>query len=1310
MDSNFEEMKSSELNVMFKDLKEDEKEEMVTKLESITGVSSVDYENNEDYNKDNYTLYTINVDDYSSSETASNIYNNVKELKPTAMSGSIEEKNKPVLQLWIVILAITIAMIILIILSDSVAEPFLYLIAIGIAIAINKGTNIVFPNVSNITDSITAILQLALSMDYSIMLSNRYRQEREKEKNKVKAMKNALYDSLKAISSSSVTTIVGLLALVFMSFTIGRDLGFVLAKGVLLSLVSIFLCLPALLLLCENLILKTQKKALHLNLTKLGNYSYKTRYIQLIAIIVAFAGSFFLKGNLGILYTASEEDEVGKVFPAKNQIAIVYKNEYENLIASYCESIKDDNKVEQALCYSNTINQKLAYEELNNKFEELGQDTEIEEYLIKLIYYNYHNNDSNNTMTFEQFVSFIKSDIYTNESLNDNIDEDARDNIELLENFVTINNINKDRTVKEISEILGVSEHDAEQILIYYNSINNNTSKITLKQFVDFMYKDILTSPDYSSSIDESTRKSLDQLATFTDKNKIYKELTKEEMTTFINNVIGSNIMTNELMEQVYLYYTINGDNNVRLTLNQFANFSLLLSNNPTYSSQFNEETISSLKSLAKFSSNDVDKKMTSKEMANFLSEYGFNETITLAIYNYYLINETIDIPNETIDNFLELLNNEQVQEIIKDENTQNAINNANSIIKEINNNIKVDSETMSNSFIIKYIGIDKDTIKKIYETSGNDEMSIVEFITVATNSGLITNDQINNEINKINTIVDSTINNSNLTPEQISYILNMKKEIVEKVIEINEKNKEELLLTPNEFISFLLTENNEKILNATVSDKVDTLKLAKNIINNKNNTYNYNELSNYLYSLTGMNTSSFKTIYNVYYYQTNTIRINPYNLVNFLLDHKEDELLKSKLSKYTKELKLVDTIMESTINNKKYSSLTLSNELGLDKDKLDLIFSLYNHTYEKNHEKISLNNFITFTIENVMNKDEYSDKFDDESKNKLLTVKGIMNATINGTHYNAKELYSILNKLSDIDSNLIELVYMYRGSINNYNEDWKMTVEEFINYLYKDILKDTRFTDFINDETRDKVNNGYTSIKDARKLLVSDEYSRVVLNTKYASENEETFEFINSINEYIGDNEGIYIIGDSPMALEMSGSFGKELDFITILTMIFIFVVVAFTFKSVLIPIILVLIIQCAVYVTMAVISLMGGHVYFIALLIVQAILMGATIDYAIVYTSYYKESRLTMNVKNSVINAYNKSIHTILCSSSILILVTLVVANFASAIAAKICETISQGTIAAVLLIILVLPGVLAASDKIICRTGYFQEKKIK
>ena len=319
------------------------------------------------------------------------------------------------------------------------------------------------------------------------------------------------------------------------------------------------------------------------------------------------------------------------------------------------------------------------------------------------------------------------------------------------------------------------------------------------------------------------------------------------------------------------------------------------------------------------------------------------------------------------------------------------------------------------------------------------------------------------------------------------------------------------------------------------------------------------------------------------------------------------------------------------------------------------------------------------------------------------------MNKSLKGEKYTANKTIASLDILSNnLDKTQVELVYMYYGSNKEYDDSWKMTIEEFVNYLNADIITDSRFDDYINSEKRTTITDAKKTVDESKDLIVSDKYSRAVLNTKYAAENSDTYHFINTIQDEIGNNDDIYIVGNSPMAVEMSKTFNDELNKITLLTMLFIFIVVALTFKDLIIPFVLVLIIQTAVYLTMSAISITGGSVYFISLLIVQAILMGATIDYAIVYTSYYRESRLTMGIKDSVINAYNKSIHTIISSSTILIIVTLVVAGFASAIAARICETISQGAFASVILILFMLPGVLASTDKLICRKGYYKEIK--
>ena len=1299
MDEEFIEQDSSVLNVMFKGLSDTEKEDTLKKLESINGVSSVLYENTDEYNRDKYTLYVLNVDDYDHSKTAENVYNEVNEMKPEAMSGSIYSEWKPVLQIWIVVVAIAMAMIILTILSESYIEPWLYLISIGVAVFINKGTNIIFPSVSNITDSIVAILQLALSMDYSIMLSNRYRQEREKEKDKTKAMKNALYNSFKAILSSSITTVVGLLALVFMSFTIGRDLGLVLAKGVVLSLVSIFFCLPGLLVLCDKLIMNSKKKTINFNLKGLGKYSYKTRWVQLVFIIVSFIAAYILKGNIGILYTGTQQDEVSKHFPSTNQIAIIYENKYDEIITKYCKSIEDDEKANQVLCYGNTINEKLAYNELNQKFKDLGQDTEIDDYLIKIIYYNYYNKNTKDSMTLSEFTKFIKSDVYSNEKVSESIDDNIKENMDLLENFATKDNVNQKRTASEIANILDMNESDANDLLIYYNSKNLDT-KMSIKDFVNFMINEVSVDPNYGSSVDANTLASLKQLQPFINTNTINKQMTSNE----IANTFG---IDKSLVDQLFLFYRTTQDSKSTMTINEFANVALNMSNQDAYKDMFDESTIKSLNMLSTLSSEQIiANELDVSSMKTSLNNLGLSlddNTMSL-LYIYYTGYNTNS--KLTLNGFANVALNMAEQDAYKSYFSEDTKKSLQTIVTL---NSYYDT-VLPNANLYSMFGIDAETGAKLNyaitgDLSGSYNMTPLQFVNTLLQTPEINSELNSNQISQLSTALYVMSNiTTTYSVDELTNALQENKTIVSVVYGVYDYQNGNLKnISVRNLINFLYENKSNPFLSDKLSTASTMLDLTYKIVNNTNTRYTYKEMA----ALIEQNESTVKNIYGVADYSGLTTTMNPLEFVNLILNNKDNELLKGKIDNSTiSTLNLVKKVMESTLNNTKYNATDLAKLLGSDKDTLSLVLSLYNSRYIKANSTISLIDFTNFIISDVIPNPTYSSKIDNESKDKLNTVNAIMNNTLNGTKYNSLDLYNVLNKLSDgLDYNLIDIVYTYYGSKNNYDDSWKLTVEEIVNYLNNDLLKDEKYSSFLDADMTKTIKDAKNTIDDAKKLLVSDKYSRAIINSKYGAEDKDTFKFIQNALDTVGENEGVYVVGESPMALEMSQSFNGELNYITILTMIFIFVVVAITFKDLLVPLILVLMIQCAVYVTMAVLSITGSSVYFIALLIVQAILMGATIDYAIVYTTYYKEMRETMGVRDSLVNAYNKSIHTILSSSSILIIVTLVVASFSEAIPAMICKTVSEGTFCSVILILFVLPGVLAAFDKLICRKEYYK-----
>lgn len=232
-----------------------------------------------------------------------------------------------------------VVLVILFLFSTSFWEPVLYLAAIGIAVVINMGTNVVMGSVSYLTSGVAGILQLALSMDYSIFLLSRFKQEKEKNPDPEIAMINAIKASLSPISASSLTTIASFVALMFMSYSIGLDMGIVFTKGVIFSLASVFMLLPALAIYSNKLIVKTEHKSFKLTLYKFTGAVQKARFVLpifLLAVIVLSAvGQNYMKFGYGDTATFGSEGSliyedkqaIESIFGSQNQLAALIKND-----------------------------------------------------------------------------------------------------------------------------------------------------------------------------------------------------------------------------------------------------------------------------------------------------------------------------------------------------------------------------------------------------------------------------------------------------------------------------------------------------------------------------------------------------------------------------------------------------------------------------------------------------------------------------------------------------------------------------------------------------------------------------------------------------------------------------------------------------------------------------------------------------------------------------------------------------------------------------------------------------------------------
>ncbi len=190
-------------------------------------------------------------------------------------------------------IAVVLALAAMLILLDNYAAPFVFLLSIAMMIVLNLGTNYFFGEISYITKALSAVLQLAVTMDYSIFLWNSYNEQCKRQDDRKEAMAQAIHETLTSVVGSSITTIAGFIALCFMSYTMGRDLGLVMAKGVVFGVIGCVTVLPSLILLFDGLLRKTKHRSLLPKMNKPASVIVKYFSVFLLIFAILIVPAFY---------------------------------------------------------------------------------------------------------------------------------------------------------------------------------------------------------------------------------------------------------------------------------------------------------------------------------------------------------------------------------------------------------------------------------------------------------------------------------------------------------------------------------------------------------------------------------------------------------------------------------------------------------------------------------------------------------------------------------------------------------------------------------------------------------------------------------------------------------------------------------------------------------------------------------------------------------------------------------------------------------------------------------------------------------
>ena len=1200
---------TGDVQVMIEDIDAATANSVRDTLKDIPNVLTVQFnEYDEGYFKDGTALFVVIVDGDEYSEVATIVVEDMKAALDETFDGKtnyggavIEKANlREAIEGEIpVIMGISLCLVVAIMLltSKSWLEPFILLLASGVAILLNMGTNAVFGQISYITNAVAAILQLALSIDYSIVLLHGYRRRKETETDQYKAMSGAIKDVLKPVSASALTTIAGLLALLFMSFKIGFDIGMVLMKGILLSAITSLTLLPALLLLLDRIMVKTEKRELVLKGKLFCRMSFKaSKAVVPLAIVLVIACGILQLGNAYAFTESSIANaKIADTFGQNNTIVVVYPNSGDN-----------------------------------------------------------HGKE----------ISLVnKLNAYT-----------TADGRPVLKNHTAYSN-----TVRELYDVelaaqkLHISESDVELLLTMYHLYESSEQvKLTPIDFMKYADTLIREDPDAQSFTDEQTTKIIRTMLVID--TIMNGEHTAEDFHTLATTgVMAGTEMDLFAIKQMYGLYFYDQVENAKVSLKDIIAFASAQASGGNLGDLIDENAKESLAALAdrldEFEA-QMNAPMTKTEFREYmLSNHGLEldaSTVNL-LYASYFANQQGVVEN-TIP-LMDLLNFLVEQGQITDADAIAGIEQLNELylLDVAAFRAQMDqlmTPTQFQSYLKDELGVSISNLEVIFLFSqygstqgyGGDSIPFLPLMTFLVTQGFVTDPDSVAQIEMLNQLYDTDLEG-------------MQTQLYSS-------------MTMKEFQEYMLTEHGTSLDDATLD-----------------------------------------ILYGAYFgYEADVVgdSIPFLSLMNYLIEKGQvsdsdaiatiqacNTLLAVIPEAYTYD-ELLDAFGDSL---EVLAGQPV--ELGFANSAIQQIYIMY--FYEQDAIPVSPilgRDFIDFVSETLETNETVAAQLSADSKAKIADLCLADEFLSRTASYDYKEMTEQLTDLQEgiqslsvattLGSDRISSIYIKYAINNKLGLAKAVEAKDLLDFVVANMDTNELLGKKMSAEHRAKVTAAQDDIAGANALFLGENYSRMLLSVDLPVEGEEAGRFIEFLTAAVRDTfgEGAHIAGRMVSTYDLQVAFDNDNTFITVFTIIAIFAIIMLVFRSLSLPVVLVAVIQGAIWISMST-SLITGPMFFMSYIVTTCILMGATIDYGILMSTSYMQYRQTLDKKEALYKAVEAAMPTVFTSGIILTICGFVVGLISSQTSiATVGTLLGKGTLVSVLMITLVLPSILYLLDGFILK----------
>ena len=487
------------------------------------------------------------------------------------------------------------------------------------------------------------------------------------------------------------------------------------------------------------------------------------------------------------------------------------------------------------------------------------------------------------------------------------------------------------------------------------------------------------------------------------------------------------------------------------------------------------------------------------------------------------------------------------------------------------------------------------------------------------------------------------------------------------------------------------------------------------------------------LVEMMGIPETFVNTLFYIYGNGMDTTGMTLVDFVSFISsdDFLNNELFSSMIDDETKgQIGQMKAIVDAIASGENYSAEEIANILGIDKQLVQSVFyiaqlknaNIFNitpmfwanvadalgmdaETIERvfRIQPVKTLKFAEF-VDIMVEVSAYANGIIDAEQMEMLgMLKDMSNMIVEErtiTPDNLAELFSGTAGGDMFNDNTSALLYIMARSNTSDMASVRIPLYDFFMFLSEEILQNEAFSSFFDESVAAQFESAKVTMQDGLAQLVGEDHSRMVITLNYEVESKAIYAFYDNFTSMLEEtlSHEYYLVGMTAMSYEVSQNFETEYRIISIVTAIAVLLVVWFTFKKFFVSVLLICVIECAVFSMMSVRVMIDLPMYFVPLILVQCILMGSMIDYGILFTTYYKEVRKEFGVEDALPEVMRRATHSILTSSLLIVLVTLICGKFMSGAVASILTTLGIGSLCAILLILFVLPSLLIIFDKYI------------